>query len=142
MYRQVTRRIQIDRWALGELPVRILDNLKVLIEFLSEEEAHVVADLLDVYQVHLARMRGFERQYSSGSHIGIDDIEHLYYAMLELRVRADAMFEFARREVDTLKHPVFDAESVRGALSALDLRDGAMSDEFRANLTDTLMRRG
>lgn len=141
-YRRLTRGESGDRWSLGELPPRILDNLRMVIEFLNEEEAHVVADLLDVYQVHLARMRGFMAKYGDGGHIDVDDVEHLYYAMVELRVRADAVFDFARREVDVLKPPSFEAESVRAALNVLNLRDDGMTDDFRTRLSDLLVRRG
>lgn len=123
---------------MPEFPWSVLTNIQTLIEHLDRPEAEVVADMLGTQQVFNARLIDLIAEYNNGDFIGGDSINLAVEKCVELRLRADSMFDFSRRKCDTLTEPTFSDYALSNSLMNLDLAD-YLSDETKEYL-ETYMR--
>lgn len=90
------------------LPERVPANLQSLIEQFDDGNAHAVADLISCYQVQRARLQGALRDWSGDNNrravmvFTLENIEHPLIETIHLRILANSMFDFARRNTGTI----------------------------------------
>ena len=119
-----------------ELDLGITQRLQRLVEMLDGDDADQVVALLHCFQVQHARFSGDLTDYN---YSGNFNFKFVMAGTVELRLRANSMFEFARRQSKHISPPPYDDSEVANGLSSLNITEH-ISDEFRTSLFDQMGR--
>ena len=120
--------------ACPELDLGITQRLQRLVELLDGDDADQVVALLNCFQVQYARLSGELNEYGPS---GKFNFEFVMRMTVELRLRANSMFEFSRRQSKHISPPPYDNSEVANGLSSLNITNH-ISDEFRIGLLDQM----
>jgi hypothetical protein len=144
-----SRKIEMPRLQCPSLSPSVIANLCVLIENHDAQSAEIVADIVSCYQIQHSRLEGEIGIYNPPNMRAIQsaldptslstraNVVFTFFKTVELYVRATQMFRYARRQVDTIAPPIFDQESVDGALLKMGLLD-ALSEDERKRIRDAM----
>ena len=120
--------------ACPELDPGITQRLQRLVELLDGDDADQIVALLNCFQVQHARLSGELTDYKSSGNF---NFEFVMAGTVELRLRANSMFEFSRRQSKHISPPPYDNSEVANGLSSLNITNH-ISDEFRIGLLDQM----
>lgn len=109
-----------------ELNSDVLLRLQRLAELLTGDDADQVVDMIHLHQVQHARLESVitslnnpELRNPPGLMLTENNFHTTLHATIELKLRANAMFPFARRETDNITQPPFPADDVESAFRML-----------------------
>ena len=128
---------------LPQLPYRVTENLRLLIESLDEADAAAVAELLRCYQIQYSRLsselKAFNRPERLGPHrvMTPQNLESTFEKTVELQMLVNNIFDFAREKTDHVPPRPSAPDSLFSAIFQLDVYD-LLSQEHRQDLLSKL----
>lgn len=113
------------------MPQDIALRLQRLIELLEPTDANQVVDLLHCLQVQNARLRSELSSFNDprpGYIQGPHNFVLAAQSTVELRLRSEGMFSFARGRTDRISPPLYDENQIQQAWAWID--GDALFEEF------------
>lgn len=133
-----------DKIVCPNMEPEILTRLERLVELLNSIDADQVVDLLHCLQIQHSRLSSEIIEYNDRQRSGSSEFGDWPYkfqftllATLELYLRAENMFSFARRLDETIETPPFSKERVERLFIRTGVEDW-LSDRIRNEILDDL----
>lgn len=118
----------------------VTQRLQRLVELLDDDDADQVVALLHCFQVQYSRLSGVLDDFNSKSCVRVfdkRDFEFMMEGTVELRLRADSMLSFARRNMEHIPPPPYQDHKVENVFSVLNIGDWIDKD-YRTSLVNIM----
>lgn len=131
-----------DHVPCPELEADILLRLQRLVELLEGDNADQVVCLMHCYQIQHSRLKGIldNMNFPNGGRLlSHNNFTYTLQGTVELYLRAEAMFPFARQpELDSIEAPPFSNDRVVNAFWNLDIGEEWPDEVERNNIIDLM----